>query len=164
MEVEINIFDSKSHAVALYFTDYDRLNRKQLIEILDNNGSFAYSYLVQDFPNGTYLLLNLQGWARIRITRRDGGNAVLSGIFFDPGPSPATSKAPPVPPILGNPGASSGQFVFTSPVIIDSRLCVDHSNDLRSWLCLATNTANSEVFTFQAPMHLNGFFRLHHVE
>ncbi len=81
--LDLNFTDNRMHQVALYCLDWDDRNRAQVIEVLDANGVLLDSQTLASFVNGVYLVWNLGGRVRIRITRADGDNAVLSGVFFD---------------------------------------------------------------------------------
>jgi hypothetical protein len=82
--IDINLVDGNSHRVALYCLDWDRRGRIQTVEILDGlTGTIIDSRSISNFTNGGYLIWNLAGNVRIRITRAGGVNAVVSGIFLN---------------------------------------------------------------------------------
>lgn len=86
--------DADTHQVSFYFLDYDRVGRQQKLEFFDHvTGRFLGSTNIANFQNGVYSSWNLRGKVRVRISRISGPNAVLSGIFFDPGAAPATATA-----------------------------------------------------------------------
>ena len=98
--IDTNISDQSSHQVALYFLDWDYLNRVQTIDVLDTNNNVLNSQKLSNFSAGVYLVWNVTGHVKFRIT--NGGsnavNAVVEGLFFG-GPSAAitTTAAPPIP-------------------------------------------------------------------
>jgi hypothetical protein len=75
--------DGNAHQVALYLVDFDRQNRAATVEVLDADNAVLDKRSVSGFTGGQYLVWNLNGKVRIRITRSSGVNAVASGIFFD---------------------------------------------------------------------------------
>jgi hypothetical protein len=71
--------------VALYGLDWDTANgRIQTVDVLDAvSGSLLDHRNLATFSNGQYLVWNLSGRVKIRITRAGTYNVVASGIFFD---------------------------------------------------------------------------------
>jgi hypothetical protein len=81
--VDMNFTDATTHRVAFYFLDWDT-GRVQTIEVLDgNSGAVLSSQTISGFSGGRYLVWDLRGNVRLRITKSGTFNAVLSGIFFD---------------------------------------------------------------------------------
>ncbi|MEI6236758.1 MAG: PA14 domain-containing protein, partial [Planctomycetota bacterium] len=71
------------HRVAMYFLDYNGKGRKQKVEILDpRNNAVLVSRSVAEFKEGKYLVYDMSGHVKIRITTEEGENSVLCGIFF----------------------------------------------------------------------------------
>jgi len=94
--------------VELYFTDFDKRNRTQILEVFDTTTATAlYSESISDFENGKYVVLELAGSVTLRVTRVSGPSAVLSGIFFDAPPTPAPDQ--PVP-FAGTDGVTGGRW------------------------------------------------------
>lgn len=84
--IDINLADSASHRIALYFLDWDRQGRGQTIEVMDiASGSVLDSRTLTGFGEGQYLSWTLRGRVRFRITCTAGPNAVVSGLFFGGG-------------------------------------------------------------------------------
>lgn len=82
--IEFKFRDENEHKVSFYFMDYDRLDRAQVVEILNiKNGEVMEKRALEDFYYGTYLTYSLKGHMVIRIRRINGPDAVLSGVFFD---------------------------------------------------------------------------------
>ena len=80
--LEIYLKDGE-HRVALYFLDYNGKGRKQKVEILDGrNNAVLISRSVADFKEGKYLVYDMSGHVKVRITTEEGENAVISGVFF----------------------------------------------------------------------------------
>jgi len=74
--------DSESHQVAIYCLDWDSYGpRSQKVEILDAAGKVLDTRTVSSFSGGQYLVWNLSGAVRIRVTALTT-NSVVAGIFF----------------------------------------------------------------------------------
>jgi hypothetical protein len=81
--VDLNFTDTATHRVAFYFLDWDT-GRVQTVEVLDgNSGAVLSTQTISGFSGGRYLVWDLRGNVRLRITKSGTFNAVLSGIFFD---------------------------------------------------------------------------------
>jgi uncharacterized membrane protein YkoI len=85
---DINLTDGQEHRVAVYCLDWDGNNgRSQRLEVLDAaTNAVLDTHDVNKFTSGRYLIWQLKGHVRIRVTHRGaaGSNAVISGLFFDP--------------------------------------------------------------------------------
>jgi hypothetical protein len=80
---DLNLTDGLQHRVALYFLDWDSTRRSERIDVIDaGTGAVLDSQTVSGFNGGKYLVWNLQGHVQFRITRLQGDNAVLSGLFI----------------------------------------------------------------------------------
>ncbi|MCL4179421.1 MAG: S8 family serine peptidase, partial [Verrucomicrobia bacterium] len=104
--------------VSLYILDWDAVSplRQQEITITDANDPtlvFDTRSITAGFTQGRYLTWDLAGDLRIKITCTAGGNAVLSGIFFDP--APGTPNQPPTSPanLIALPGPQSVKLSWT---------------------------------------------------
>ncbi len=84
--VDIELKKARPYRVALYFVDWDRRNRELGVEMfdLDSKEIIAPVQVLRDYTNGAYLIYEYDKSSRFRIGHIRGGNAVLSGIFFDP--------------------------------------------------------------------------------
>ncbi len=93
LTIDVPISDALPHQVALYMADYDALMRRQVIDVLDTNGNVLNSQaLTSNFNGGVYLVWNVTGHVKFRITCTGGLNGVISGIFF--GAAAATASGP----------------------------------------------------------------------
>ena len=80
--IDLNMSDQLQHQVTLYCLDWDSTTRRQTIEVLDANNSLLNSQsLTASFNGGVYLVWNISGHVKFRITP-SAGNAVVSGLFF----------------------------------------------------------------------------------
>ncbi|HLX60898.1 MAG TPA: dienelactone hydrolase family protein [Planctomycetota bacterium] len=71
------------HRVALYFNDFNKRGRSQKVEVLDGrNNSVLVSRTVSDFADGKYVVYDMSGHLKIRLTAENGDSAVFNGIFF----------------------------------------------------------------------------------
>jgi hypothetical protein len=83
--VDLNFTDGQTHRAALYFVDWDLNGRTETIDILDaGSGAVLSSQTVSAFGAGKYLVWDLKGAVRVRVSKVAGVNAVLSGLFFGP--------------------------------------------------------------------------------
>ncbi|MDQ3650902.1 MAG: hypothetical protein M3458_11645, partial [Acidobacteriota bacterium] len=83
--IDVNLTDGRTHQIALYCLDWDNGGRAQTIEILDAaNNAVLDSRSISAFTQGQYVVWNLMGQVRIRVTRTAGPNAVVSGLLFHP--------------------------------------------------------------------------------
>jgi hypothetical protein len=81
--IDTNITDSASHQLAIYCLDWDTVNRRQIVDVLDSNGTVLNTQtLTMSFNGGVYLVWNVTGHVKFRVTWRSGFNAVVSGLFF----------------------------------------------------------------------------------
>ena len=84
--IDLNMSDQAQHQVALYFLDWDSTTRRQTIDVLDANGSLLNTQsLTSSFNGGVYLVWNVSGHVKFRITLNSGANSVMSGLFFGAG-------------------------------------------------------------------------------
>jgi hypothetical protein len=85
MDFIVDLTDGATHKVSLYCVDFDDGNRIQDIEFIDaTTGTLLDSVELSSFGGGAWLEYDMKGRVLIRVTRVNGPNAVLSGIFFDP--------------------------------------------------------------------------------
>ncbi len=71
-----------THQMAVYCLDWDNLGRAERLEILDTNSNVLDTRTVSNFGGGVWVVWNVSGHVKLRVTRTTGVNAVLSGIFF----------------------------------------------------------------------------------
>ena len=84
-DIDINLTDSNAHQVAVYCIDWDLNGRVQRIDVLDAASSALLdSRNISGFSNGQYLIWNVSGHVKLRVTKTAGANAVASGLFFQP--------------------------------------------------------------------------------
>ncbi|MEO6035314.1 MAG: chitobiase/beta-hexosaminidase C-terminal domain-containing protein [Verrucomicrobiota bacterium] len=82
--VDIALSDTNSHRVAMYFLDWDRNARVQTVEVRDaTSGAVLDTQTVAPFQEGKYLVWEISGSVKVRLTRVGGYNATLQGLFFD---------------------------------------------------------------------------------
>jgi len=80
----INISDTATHAISLYFVDFDNKARVQTVEIIDpRTGAVLDNTEIINFRSGIWLSYDVKGSIQVRVTSLTGASAVLSGIFFD---------------------------------------------------------------------------------
>jgi hypothetical protein len=100
--MDLNLTDGDAHNVELYVMDWDDRGRNETIQIKDansgtvlstrtipdNSGANTTATTASNFVNGTYLTWTITGHVTIIVTANVGPNAVASGLFIDPPPSP----------------------------------------------------------------------------
>ena len=80
--------DAQPYRVTLYVLDYDRNGRANRIELSDEASVLATCETSkQENGQGTYLSLSVTGPVRVKLTKKAGFNAALSGVFIDPATS-----------------------------------------------------------------------------
>jgi hypothetical protein len=82
---DINITDGNTHQVALYALDWDNYGggRAEQIEVVNaTTNAVLDNRNVAAFTNGTYVIWNISGHVHISVTLTNGGNVVMSGVFF----------------------------------------------------------------------------------
>lgn len=88
--------NGKEQRIAIYSVDWDSPSRVQQFDALDAaTGVVLDSRTVRDFSGGVYLVWNVRGHLQLRVTVKEGANAVVSGIFFGeatpPGANPPST-------------------------------------------------------------------------
>jgi hypothetical protein len=98
--IDVNITDASRHRIALYFIDWSALGRVQTIDVLDAaTGTVLDTRTLSSFTAGQYLIWDIAGYVRFRLTCRAGPNAIVNGLFFGGAtPTPAPPPPPPPPP------------------------------------------------------------------
>ena len=83
--MDLNITDDKTHKAAVYFVDWDRLNRGIIIDVLNGEtGALLDSRSISLYNEGRYFLWDVKGHVKFR-ARTYGGTAVtVSGLFLAP--------------------------------------------------------------------------------
>ena len=101
-DVDVTVSGGVAKQVSLYFVDFDNIGRSQRIDVL-NATTLAVldTRTLSNFGSGQYLVWNVQGNVKFRITRLGGANTVLSGVFFG-------GMAPPSP-------GTAASFIGTDP-------------------------------------------------
>ena len=83
--LDLKLDDGRPHQVALYFFEGTFNSRVFRVDIVDPaSDAILDSQEVRQFASGEYYKWNLRGHVKIRITLLEGGNVILSGLFFDP--------------------------------------------------------------------------------
>jgi uncharacterized repeat protein (TIGR01451 family) len=84
MSMEVNLTDGNTHQVALYCLDWDGGGaRAERIDVLDAaSNAVLDTRSISGFQGGQYLVWNLKGHVKLKVTVTGGANAVVSGLFF----------------------------------------------------------------------------------
>lgn len=92
--IEVNFTDGLTHQLALYALDWETNSRGENVDVVDaNTNALLDSRNISAFNSGRYLVWNVRGRIKINLTRTSGGNAVISGLFFDTIGSTSTPPA-----------------------------------------------------------------------
>ena len=87
-DVDLNFTDGMTHRLAWYLCDWDFAGRSERVDILDAaTGAVLHSITASGFSGGQYLVWDIKGRVKIRVTRLSGPNTVISGIFFSSAPT-----------------------------------------------------------------------------
>ena len=88
--IDVNLTDGGLHQLALYCLDWDLNGRAETIAILDAaTNAVLDTRNVSGFSGGQYLVWDIRGHVKIRVTKTAGYNPVVSGLFFGGGGVPA---------------------------------------------------------------------------
>ena len=91
--LDVDITNGQSYNIALYLLDYDARGRSEQIQISNAaSGVVLSTQSVSNFSSGVYLNWTISGDVVIKVINTGPVNAVLSGLFFDPAPTPATTS------------------------------------------------------------------------
>ena len=86
--INVNITDGNTHRIGLYLLDWDSAGRSETVSILDaGTNAVLDTQSFSGFQGGQYAVWNVSGHVLVKVTLSGGGNAVVSGIFFDPSSS-----------------------------------------------------------------------------
>lgn len=106
--IKLQMNDGVPHQLAMYSVDWDNIGRVQKVDVRDTaSGEVLDSRSMSGFAGGQYLVWQLTGNVTIHVTRVNGRNAVVSGLFFDTvGASAPVAKAA----FVGTDTATSGDW------------------------------------------------------
>ena len=90
--LEVRPGDAQPRQLSLYLLDWDRTGRVTTLEVLDpEDREPLVTRDISGYGDGVYVCLQLRGRVFLRLTGKKG-NAVLSGLFFDPVPTQPPAK------------------------------------------------------------------------
>jgi hypothetical protein len=75
----------QQYRVGLYYVDWDRQRTKQTFALWSEDGTVLDKREVGKLQGGCYLTWLVRGRVRITVDHQGGPNAVVSGVFLDPG-------------------------------------------------------------------------------
>jgi hypothetical protein len=109
--INLNLLDGKSHQVAAYLLDWDKLGRAETVQVTDSEtGAVLDTRTVSNFASGEWLVWNLSGQVTITFTRTAGPNAVLSDLAFGGLSAPTPTAATFVQTDSTTPGKWTGTY------------------------------------------------------
>jgi serine protease len=86
--IDVNLTDGFERLVALYLVDWDARGRTAKVEVLDaGTEAVMHTWTVPAYADGLYLVYQLGGHVRLRVSAVNSSNVVVSGLFFDALPS-----------------------------------------------------------------------------
>ena len=144
--VDINLTDSQPHTVALYFLDWEVSGRTETVTVYDASSHATLdTQTLSNFGGGVYLVWTITGHVTATMTKTNGANAVVGGLFFSP------------PAVIGTPTATvsfvkldlTTQGKWTTVYGSDGYDIINDSQSLASYLNAITPTGNSS-FTWSA--------------
>jgi hypothetical protein len=107
--IDLNFNDGAQHQLAVYCLDWDSSGRAQTVSILDGaTNAVLDSQNIGNFQNGKYLVWKLTGHVILQVTNTGGGNAVISGLFFDPSGSGSIGATQTSTPTFNPPPGAYG--------------------------------------------------------
>jgi uncharacterized protein (TIGR03437 family) len=150
--IDLNITDPAQHQVALYSLDWDALGAKQTVAVLDTNGNVLDSRALSSFTGGVYLVWNVTGHVKLRVTPTVGSNALVSGLFFGAGVSPGpVSGVACSPASLGQSGISTCTVTLTQTAPAGGwRVALASNNTSLAVPASVTVAAGTTTATFSA--------------
>ena len=81
--LDVSFVDGRRHLISAYFLDWGGVRVVEVDLIDASSGMVMDSNIVSDFISGAMLTWSVEGHVQLRFKRLQGGNAVVSGIFFD---------------------------------------------------------------------------------
>jgi YVTN family beta-propeller protein len=82
--INLNVYDSKPHRVALYLLDWETAGRSETIAVSDASTGQVYdTQSFSNFQDGQYAVWQMMGNLTIKVTPNSGPGAVVSGIFLN---------------------------------------------------------------------------------
>ena len=159
--VKIDFTTSDPLDVALYFLDWDRVGRVQDLSVLDTGtGVPLYQLRLDNFAEGKYVQLRLQGAVTIQLTKVSGPNAVLNALFVG-GPSVGV---PITAPTLSAQITASGMNIRLT-VAAGSRLVLERTMNFESWDPVGEHQGTGSPIDIPLPTTLGTeFFRARMLE
>jgi hypothetical protein len=150
--VDLNFTDGQTHRTAMYFVDWDLSGRTQTVEVLDaGSGAVLNSQTLSGFGSGKYLVWDLKGAVRVRLTKVSGFNAVLNGLFFGPAGSSGGALQQTTSASLSQSNVSV-RITGTPGQVFK----IYSSTNLSSWTEVTTVTLNGSTYDYSDPANMNG--------
>ncbi len=156
LTVNLDMADTNTHRFAMYFLDWERTGRVQRVEIIDAvTGAVLDTQTMSSFQEGKYLVWDIKGDVKVRLTHVSGGNANMQAFFFDKAPA----KGVRMEALKKN---SSGKFEAQIVGAVGQQFRMESSTDLKTWTTVSTSTLTGTSFNFVDPNPSTGpmrFFR-----
>lgn len=141
--VDLALTDGNSHRMAIYFLDWDRAGRSARVEIIDTaSGAVLDTRTISSFAEGKYLVWNVRGAVRVRLTNLGGPNVLNMGIFFDSAEAAATVATP-------KPIYSGGMFTLRITGTAGQKFEILATDNFASWTSLGVVTMTSPSLDYR---------------
>ena len=114
--VHVTLNDGQSHDIAVYALDWNDVGRHELVRVTSAaTGAILSEQLLTNFNAGVYLQWVVTGSVVITVTQEGGGSgqAVLSGLFFDPPSAPRIAAPVATATLVTKDAASQGNWIGT---------------------------------------------------
>ena len=135
-DIALHLGTGQLQQVALYLLDWDNQSRALTVQAVDGDtGAVLDTRTASAFVGGEYLVWDLQGDVTLRLINTGSSpSAVVSGIFFDPGP------VAPVPAGLTATAVSGSRvdLTWSSTSANVSGYEIEQSSDGSTWLPVTT--------------------------
>ena len=94
--IDVNFTDGGTHRLALYCLDWNNEQRSQRFDLVDaSTNALLDSRTISSFQAGKYVIWDIKGHVKVKVTRLTGSSAVVSGLYF----GDAAQAPPPNNPI-----------------------------------------------------------------
>jgi GH43 family beta-xylosidase len=84
MDINLNITGNTERDISIYGLDWDSNSRVMKVEAMDAQSGLVFdTRIVSNFNSGVWVKYKVKGNIKFRISRMEGANAVIAGVFFD---------------------------------------------------------------------------------
>lgn len=155
-EMGFDFSDGAEHRLAFYCLDWDNSGRRQTFDIFDGTtGEPLDSRSLSDFSGGVYVVWNVRGRFKVRVTNTAGPQttAVISGLFIDP---PGSLPVAPTATVRGRVIDASGRgmnLVRLIATLPDGSQRMYHTNSFGYYTLNALPAGNITITATRKGLH-----------